>query len=188
MLELRNKMSKVWTNRRIGFSLKPMSTFFRSTLRVLAAVPTTPATIPARTRVTTTLTGLAIHPTPLPHLLETYASTLAVLQGFPVAALYRQSVESITKERIEIISKLPNKDAATEQEISTVEDAIGLGYVEEIILMAEAELKLAEQMLELRWSVSPLLCPPAPPLTAHHTPAGRTSKSSQRQDSGSSSK
>ena len=130
-----------------------MSAFFRSTLRVLAAHPVTPATIPVRTRVTTTLTGLAIHPTPLPHLLETYASTLAVLQGFPVAAMYRQSVESITKERIEIISKLGNKDGAAEEDIAKAEDAIGLGYVEEIIIMAEAELKLAEQMLELKWSV-----------------------------------
>ena len=163
-----------------------MSAFFRSTLRVLAAVPVTPATVPVRTRVTTTLTGLAIHPTPVPHLLETYASTLAVLQGFPVAALYRQSVESITKERIEIIAKLGNKDAASEEDIAKVEDAIGLGYVEEIILMAEAELKLAAQMLELKWSVRPT--PSRGAYSLVPPPAGRISKSSRRQASGSNSK
>jgi NADH dehydrogenase (ubiquinone) 1 alpha subcomplex subunit 5 len=109
---------------------------------VHAAAPTH---IP-RQRLTTNLTGLAVHPEPLPTLLHTYTSTLSLLSQFPPSAVYRQSVESITKERIAAIEQLGGK--GSEQEIEAVEEKIGAGYIEEVLLMAEDELTLTAKMLE----------------------------------------
>lgn len=121
---------------------------FRHSLRRLAAhpAPTAVAAPPARTRVTTTIHGLAIHHSPFPHLVATYNSTLHLLQSVPEGALYRRSVESIIHERLDIIKKFGGDGA--ESDITAVEDTIGLGCVEELIVMAESELKLAGKMLE----------------------------------------
>lgn len=120
--------------------------FLRPSLRLLAAHPAAvPATLPARTRLSTTLTGLSVHPAPLPHLLSTYRATLSLLNAFPAAALYRRSVESITQERIALIEQ--HGMDGTEESINKVETEIGLGCIEEIIVMAEDEHKLAGQML-----------------------------------------
>lgn len=127
-----------------------MSNFFRATLRALAAHPQAALeTLPARTKSTTTLTGLNIHPSPLPHLLSTYHSTLSLLSSMPATALYRRSTEGFTNERIEIIKKFGA--GGREEDIERVEGEIGLGCIEEIIVMAEDELKLAGQMME--WKV-----------------------------------
>ncbi|KAM0751177.1 hypothetical protein T439DRAFT_325324 [Meredithblackwellia eburnea MCA 4105] len=111
---------------------------FRPTLRVLASA--------SRTRTSTGLTGLAVHPAPLPHLLETYTSTLSILSKMPSGAVYRQSVESITKERIEIINKFKGEE--TEQDITKIENTIEAGLIESVIIEAENELKLAAKVLE----------------------------------------
>lgn len=122
-----------------------MSRLFRTTSRLLQATPVTSSPI-ARTRLTTGLTGLAVHPSPLPALLQTYASTLSLASQMPPSAVYRQAVESITKERIAAIEELGHQGA--EKDIEAVEARIGMGLVEELIVMAEGELQLAAKMLE----------------------------------------
>jgi len=51
----------------------------------------------------TGLTGLLTHPSPRSTLLHTYNSTLDKLKEFPEHSVYRQSVEGLTKHRLNII-------------------------------------------------------------------------------------
>lgn len=122
-----------------------MSRLFRATSRLLQVTPVASPPI-ARTRLTTGLTGLAVHPAPLPALLQTYASTLALASQMPPSAVYRQAVESITKERIAAIEQLGHEGA--EKDIEAVEAKIGMGLVEELLVMADEELQLAAKMIE----------------------------------------
>ena len=76
----------------------------RSTLRLLANVkprylePFAP----------TGLTGLITHPSPRPTLIYLYTTTLQKLQSFPESSAYRQSVEALTRHRLQIVeSKKP---------------------------------------------------------------------------------
>lgn len=124
-----------------------MSRFFRSTARLLQSAPSTAlASPPARQRLTTNLTGLAVHPAPFHHLTELYSATLTLLAQMPPSAVYRQSVESITKERMSVIELLGG--GGGEKEIESVEEKIGAGLIEEVVEMAQTELALAEKMLE----------------------------------------
>lgn len=124
-----------------------MSRLFRSTARLLQSAPSTAlATPPARVRLTTNLTGLAVHPAPFSHLTEIYSATLSLLSQMPPSAVYRQSVESITKERMSVIELLGGKGAETD--IEKVEEKIGAGLIEEVVVMAQTELALAEKMME----------------------------------------
>lgn len=99
-----------------------------------------------RTRTSTGLTGLAVHPAPLPVLLSTYSSTLHEVSRMPPSAVYRQSVESITKERIAIIERLGGE--GQESDIVNVEAALGAGLIEEVLVQAREELLLAGKILE----------------------------------------
>lgn len=121
---------------------------FKSSIRLLKSASTSSAlTTPAvRTKLTTNLTGLAIHPQPLPKLLSIYSSTLNVLKEMPPSSIYRQSVESITNDRIKIIEEFKGNEG--ESEIELIENKIGNGCIEEVIVMAEGELNLAGKMLE----------------------------------------
>lgn len=69
----------------------------------------------------TGLTGLWTHGTPRSTLLYLYGSTLNKLQAFPEKSLYRQSVEAVTKHRMELVEKtVPpgyNKWAAKAREL-----------------------------------------------------------------------
>ncbi|KAJ5747523.1 uncharacterized protein N7511_009219 [Penicillium nucicola] len=71
----------------------------RSTLRLLANVkprylePFAP----------TGLTGLFTHPSPRPTLIYLYSTTLQKLQTFPESSAYRQSVEALTRHRLQIV-------------------------------------------------------------------------------------
>ncbi|KAL8283281.1 hypothetical protein RQP46_005691 [Phenoliferia psychrophenolica] len=137
-----------------------MSRFFRATALLRQATQASPAPAAGvRTRTTTGLTGLAVHPQPLPSLLSLYSSTLAMVGQMPPSAVYRQSVESITKERIATIEQLGGDGA--EASIQAVEAKLGVGLIEEVILMAEGELKLAAKMVEWK-SWEELESPPAP--------------------------
>jgi NADH dehydrogenase (ubiquinone) 1 alpha subcomplex subunit 5 len=99
-----------------------------------------------RTKTTLPIVGLAVHQAPLPSLLHTYNSTLSLLQQIPASAVYRQSVESITKERADIVKQLGGK--GSEDEIEAVEHRIGAGYIEEVLVQAEEEFALTAKMLE----------------------------------------
>lgn len=90
----------------------------RSTFRLLANVkprylePFTP----------TGLTGLFTHPSPRPTLIFLYTNTLQKLQSFPESSAYRQSVEALTRHRLQIVEsqKPPGFDEWLERVKKTV--------------------------------------------------------------------
>ncbi|KAF1843561.1 uncharacterized protein K460DRAFT_290799 [Cucurbitaria berberidis CBS 394.84] len=53
----------------------------------------------------TGLTGLLTHPSPRSTLLYHYSSTLDKLQQIPESSVYRQSVEALTKHRLQIVEQ-----------------------------------------------------------------------------------
>ncbi|KIK94837.1 hypothetical protein PAXRUDRAFT_827606 [Paxillus rubicundulus Ve08.2h10] len=90
---------------------------------------------------TTGITGLAVHPNPLPALTQTYQSTLSVLFSIPSTSVYRQSVEALTKHKLNIVQSANGDIAAVEKQLDE-------GQIEESLDIAEDELKLAQNMLE----------------------------------------
>lgn len=90
----------------------------RSTLRLLANVkprylePFAP----------TGLTGVHTHPSPRPTLIYLYSSTLEKLKAFPESSAYRQSVEALSRHRLQIVEsqKPPGFDAWLERVRKTV--------------------------------------------------------------------
>ncbi|KAJ5485195.1 NADH-ubiquinone oxidoreductase 29.9 kDa subunit [Penicillium diatomitis] len=91
----------------------------RSTLRLLANVkprylePFTP----------TGLTGLTTHPSPRPTLIYLYTTTLQKLSRFPESSAYRQSVEALTRHRLEIVES--QKPPGFEQWLERVKKTVG---------------------------------------------------------------
>jgi NADH dehydrogenase (ubiquinone) 1 alpha subcomplex subunit 5 len=73
----------------------------RATSRLLATVKSASKFLEANTP--TGLTGLTTHPSPRPALIYTYRQTLKTLAQLPRSSVYRQSVESLTKHRLEIV-------------------------------------------------------------------------------------
>jgi len=104
---------------------------FRPTRRLLAAV--------RPPKATTDLTGVAVHPDPLPALKQTYTETLSILSTLPPTAVYRQATEALTKHKAAIV------DGAN-GDVHKVEDQLGM--VEKLLIEAKGELKLAGKMLE----------------------------------------
>ncbi|EEA21003.1 hypothetical protein TMatcc_001009 [Talaromyces marneffei ATCC 18224] len=51
----------------------------------------------------TGLTGLVTHPSPRPTLIFLYTQTLEKLKQFPESSAYRQSVEALTRHRLQIV-------------------------------------------------------------------------------------
>ncbi|BGO88598.1 hypothetical protein NBRC10512_002688 [Rhodotorula toruloides] len=122
---------------------------FRATHRVLAAAQAiNKAATTHRTKLSTGITGLAVHPDPLHALRATYTSTLKVLEQVPASAVYRQSAEAITRERLAVVEQAG--EGNTEEQIEQVESKLEAGIAEELIQQAEDELKLASKMLEYK--------------------------------------
>jgi NADH dehydrogenase (ubiquinone) 1 alpha subcomplex subunit 5 len=91
--------------------------------------------------VTTGITGLAVHPSPLPHLLQTYKSTLSIVSQLPKESVYRQATQALLEQRTKLV-------ASANEDVAKVEKEIDEGMIEQVIEMAEDELKLAGKMLE----------------------------------------
>ncbi|CAL5869617.1 uncharacterized protein PFLUO_LOCUS3847 [Penicillium psychrofluorescens] len=91
----------------------------RSTLRLLANVkprylePFAP----------TGLTGLVTHPSPRPTLIYLYSNTLQKLKEFPDSSAYRQSVEALTRHRLQIVES--QKPPGFEEWLARVKQAVG---------------------------------------------------------------
>ncbi|GLB36189.1 putative ETC complex I subunit conserved region [Lyophyllum shimeji] len=90
---------------------------------------------------TTGITGLAVHPNPLPELTKTYESTLAVLSSIPPSSVYRQGVEALTLRKLKIVQGANGNIAAVEKQLEE-------GQIEESLDIASDELKLAAKMVE----------------------------------------
>lgn len=83
-----------------------------------------------------------VHPNPIPALTETYRSTLALVRkSIPETAVYRQSIEASTEHKLSIVE-------AAKGDLSRIENEIGQGQVEELIISAQNELSLAGKMVE----------------------------------------
>lgn len=91
----------------------------------------------------TGLTGIYQHPNPRPALISLYNHTLSTLNTkFPSSSIYRQSVEALTKNRLKIVEE----NDITEE----IENKIGGGLIEEVIIQAHEELTLANELAELK--------------------------------------
>lgn len=90
---------------------------------------------------TTGITGLAVHPNPLPELRETYQTTLSVLSSIPSTSVYRQGVEALTKHKLNIVQ-------GANGDITAVEKQLDEGQIEECLEIAQDELKLVQNVLE----------------------------------------
>jgi NADH dehydrogenase (ubiquinone) 1 alpha subcomplex subunit 5 len=91
-------------------------------------------------KTSTGITGLAVHPDPLPALKSTYTSTLSLLSSLPATSVYRQATEAITKHRLKLVE-------GANGDIEAVEKGLG-GIVETAIEEAKAEENLVGKMIE----------------------------------------
>lgn len=92
----------------------------------------------------TGLTGILQHPNPRPALISLYKATLTELsEKFPADSIYRQSVENLTKSRLAIVEN--------NEVVEKIENEIGCGLIEEVVIQANEELELAKKMAE--WKV-----------------------------------
>lgn len=91
----------------------------------------------------TGLTGIYQHPNPRPALISLYNHTLTYLDTkFPKESIYRQSVEALTKNRLKVVEET--------EIVEEIENKIGGGLIEEIIIQANDELSLAKELSELK--------------------------------------
>ncbi len=97
---------------------------------------------------TTGVTGLKVHPNPLPVLAETYRQTLEVLASIPSTSVYKQSAEALTLHKTKVLE-------AAKGDIASVEKGLDEGQIEESLNIASDELRLASQMIEWKACVDP---------------------------------
>ncbi|XP_063700066.1 NADH dehydrogenase [ubiquinone] 1 alpha subcomplex subunit 5 [Culicoides brevitarsis] len=90
-------------------------------------------------KTSTKLTGLAVAQNPHHTLTSLYNKILRALSKMPADAKYRQFTEKIVQERAKIVATTPN--------VAEIEKTIKCGQVEELIVQAENELRLARKML-----------------------------------------
>lgn len=90
----------------------------------------------------TGITGLYQHPEPKKALSAIYTHTLSILDKFPQHSVYAQAMLSQTKQRLQLITP-----EATREKI---ERDIGSGLIEELIIQANDELNLANELLSLK--------------------------------------
>jgi NADH dehydrogenase (ubiquinone) 1 alpha subcomplex subunit 5 len=95
----------------------------------------------AARKTTTGLTGLSVHPDPLPALQRTYEETLSALAALPATSVYRQGTEALTRRRLGVVQQASG-------DVAAVEKAIDEGQIEEVLVGAEDELKLVGKMAE----------------------------------------
>ncbi|XP_076233979.1 NADH dehydrogenase (ubiquinone) subunit ND-13B [Calliopsis andreniformis] len=87
---------------------------------------------------TTGLTGLAVSQYPHRDLGALYKKILRVLATIPENSAYRKYTEKLVKERHDILQQ--------NSSVTTVEEKIGCGQIEELIVQASNELSLAKNM------------------------------------------
>ncbi|KAJ3719891.1 ETC complex I subunit conserved region-domain-containing protein [Lentinula raphanica] len=92
-------------------------------------------------KTTTGITGLAVHPDPLPTLTRTYKATLEALSALPSTSVYRQGTEALTQKKLSIVE-------AAKGDIAAVEKGLDEGQIEESLLIASDELQLVGKMAE----------------------------------------
>lgn len=91
-------------------------------------------------KATTGITGLAVHPNPLPALTKVYGQTLTALAALPATSVYRQATEALTTHRLRLVERSSGDISAVERE---------LGQMVELTLKeAESEKELVARVGE----------------------------------------
>ncbi|KIM48166.1 hypothetical protein M413DRAFT_439887 [Hebeloma cylindrosporum] len=90
---------------------------------------------------TTGIYGLEVHPDPLPELTKTLESTLSTLSSIPQTSVYRQGVEALVRNKLNIVQK-------SNGDIAAVEKQLDEGQIEQSLDIASDELSLATKMVE----------------------------------------
>jgi len=114
-----------------------------------------------------------------------YKRILRVLEKFPKDYAYRKETEKIVKDRLKIVREVGHTEATRyfsyeiisfiifnkvlnagcrvlqNNDVKSIEDKIGSGQVEELLLQAKGEMRLAEKMAE--WKPWEKLIQEAPP-------------------------
>ncbi|XP_039274418.2 NADH dehydrogenase [ubiquinone] 1 alpha subcomplex subunit 5-like [Styela clava] len=93
-------------------------------------------------KLTTGLVGLAVEANGKQKLALLYKRTLEIVGNMPQTAEYRQKTEAVTKHRQTILNKYTD--------MALVEEHIGNGQIEELIIQAKNEHHLAREMAECR--------------------------------------
>ncbi|XP_029676643.1 NADH dehydrogenase [ubiquinone] 1 alpha subcomplex subunit 5 [Formica exsecta] len=101
----------------------------------------------------THLKGLAVCAKPHLELTPLYNRILRVLEKFPKDYAYRKETEKLVRNRLKIVKETVD--------IQAIEDKVGCGQVEELIIQAKNEISLAEKMLV--WKPWEKLMQDAPP-------------------------
>lgn len=110
-----------------------------------------------RGKHSTELTGLAVHPTPFSALESNYTQTLKFLESLPSESVYRQATIALTQQRFDALQQIQKQHQQTlnsgdatkvEEVIADLERTLDAGQIEEVIVQAQDELKLAAKMLE----------------------------------------
>ncbi|WWD17626.1 hypothetical protein CI109_102067 [Kwoniella shandongensis] len=91
-------------------------------------------------KTTTGITGLEVHPDPLPALKSIYSSTLSSLSSLPPTSVYRQATEALTKHRLSVVEKSGDDVAQVEGEFGKI--------VELLLDEAKTEEGLVAKMTE----------------------------------------
>ncbi|KAI5966875.1 uncharacterized protein KGF55_000284 [Candida pseudojiufengensis] len=116
---------------------------FTQVLRQIPKIQLSEVIVRAGEGLPTGLTGLYKHPNPRPSLVALYNEQLKVLNDkFPKSSVYRQSVENLTKNRLKIVEE--------EEIIENIENKIGNGLIEELIIQASDEIKLSHELSGLK--------------------------------------
>ncbi|KAJ1679020.1 hypothetical protein EV182_002893 [Spiromyces aspiralis] len=103
---------------------------------------------------TTGIWGIPVVENPRPQLIALYNETLKLIKDkIPETAVYRQSVEAITRHRLNVVEK--------HEDVETIESLLNGGQIEELIMAAKDELELVAKVAE--WKAWEPLEEPAPP-------------------------
>ncbi|KAK7463611.1 hypothetical protein VKT23_005552 [Stygiomarasmius scandens] len=92
-------------------------------------------------KTSTGITGLAVHPNPLPALQKTYESTLTALAALPATSVYRQGAEALTQHKLNVLK-------GANGNVEAVEKQLNEGQIEESLEIAQDELSLVGKMAE----------------------------------------
>ncbi|KAF8516214.1 NADH2 dehydrogenase [Hysterangium stoloniferum] len=92
-------------------------------------------------KASTGITGLSVHPNPLPDLRATLQLTLQRLNGIPQHSAYRRATTAIVQNRLDILDRAG-------EDVGRVEREIDQGQIEEVIAQAQDELRLVDHMGE----------------------------------------
>ncbi|KAK9338462.1 hypothetical protein LIPSTDRAFT_111403 [Lipomyces starkeyi NRRL Y-11557] len=96
--------------------------------------------IPGGCLAKTGLTGIYEFPNPRPRLLRLYQETERLLKEFPEDSVYRKSVEGICKFRSQVVKEITD--------VEEIEQKVGGGLIEELLIQAGEEYRLAEHLLK----------------------------------------